>query len=70
MQDANNHHTPEKNKKEALIEILKILDDVKIKDNLVMIDHINKETVDLIDRDVYIGVCPTWTFIDKHPCWT
>jgi len=49
-------HTPEKNKKEALIEILKILDEVKIKDDLVMIDHINKETVDLIDRDVYVGL--------------
>ena len=49
-------HTPEKNKKEALIEILKILDEVKIKDSLVMIDHINKETVDLIDRDVYVGL--------------
>lgn len=49
-------HTPEKNKKEALIEILKILDEVKIKDDLVMIDHINKKTVDLIDRDVYVGL--------------
>ena len=37
-------------------EILKILDEVKIKDDLVMIDHINKETVDLIDRDVYVGL--------------
>ena len=49
-------HTPEKNKKEALIEILKILDEVKIKDNLVMIDHINKDTINLIDRDVYVGL--------------
>ncbi|CAB3287503.1 TatD-related deoxyribonuclease [Methanocaldococcus lauensis] len=49
-------HTPEKNKKEALIEILKILDEVKIKDDLVMIDHINKETVELIDRDVFVGL--------------
>ncbi|AEH06608.1 TatD family hydrolase [Methanothermococcus okinawensis] len=49
-------HTPEKNKKEALLEILKILDDVKIKDDLVMIDHINKDTVDIIDKDVYIGL--------------
>lgn len=49
-------HTPEKNKKEALVEILKLLDEVKIKDDLVMIDHINKETVELIDRDVYVGL--------------
>ncbi|WP_456472975.1 TatD family hydrolase, partial [Methanocaldococcus sp.] len=49
-------HTPEKNKKEALIEILKILDEVKIKDDLVMIDHINKETVELIDKDVFVGL--------------
>ncbi len=49
-------HTPEKNKKEALLKILKILDDVKIKNNLVMIDHINEETINLIDNDYYIGL--------------
>ncbi|ENN96287.1 TatD-related deoxyribonuclease [Methanocaldococcus villosus KIN24-T80] len=49
-------HTPEKNKREALLEILKILDEIKIKDNLVMIDHINKETVNLIDKNIYIGL--------------
>ena len=49
-------HTPEKNKKEALLEILDLLDKSEINNKLVMIDHINKETVDLINRDVYVGL--------------
>ncbi len=49
-------HTPEKNKKDALIEILNLLDEVNIRDSLVMIDHINKETVNLIKKDIYVGL--------------
>ena len=49
-------HTPEKNKGEALQEILKILKEVEIEEDLVMIDHINRDTVDLIDMDVYVGL--------------
>ncbi|WP_423793390.1 TatD family hydrolase [Methanocaldococcus indicus] len=48
-------HTPEKNKKEALLKILEILDEVKIKEDLVMIDHLNEETVDLVEK-YYIGL--------------
>jgi len=50
-------HTPEKNKREALVEILKILKEVNIREDLVMIDHINKDTIDLVmDIDVYVGL--------------
>lgn len=62
-------HTPEKNKEDALKKILKILDTEKIDDNLVMIDHINMDTVNMIDRDVYIGLTiqPTMK-IDYEEC--
>jgi len=49
-------HTPERNKERALKEILEILKEVKIEEDLVMIDHINRDTVDLIDMDVYVGL--------------
>ena len=49
-------HTPEKNKGEVLQEILKILKEVEIEEDLVMIDHIDRDTVDLIDMDVYVGL--------------
>jgi len=49
-------HTPEKDKGKALQEILKILKEVEIEEDLVMIDHINRDTVDLIDMDVYVGL--------------
>ncbi|HIP84242.1 MAG TPA: deoxyribonuclease, partial [Methanothermococcus okinawensis] len=49
-------HTPERNKEKALEEILKILREVEIEEDLVMIDHLNRDTVDLIDMEVYVGL--------------
>ena len=49
-------HTPERNKGKALEEILKILKEMEVEEDLVMIDHINRDTVDLIDMEVYVGL--------------
>ncbi|ADG13739.1 TatD-related deoxyribonuclease [Methanocaldococcus infernus ME] len=63
-------HTPEKNKKEALLRILDILNEVRIDESLVLIDHINRETIDLIDRDVYVGLSiqPAFKLSVKEAC--
>ncbi|WP_456472310.1 TatD family hydrolase [Methanocaldococcus sp.] len=49
-------HTPEKNKEIALKRILEILEEIKIDESLVMIDHIDEETINLIDKDYYVGL--------------
>ncbi len=50
-------HTPTKGKKEAITEILSLIETTKIDPSRVLVDHINAETVPMvIDTGVYMGL--------------
>lgn len=50
-------HTPTKGKKEAIKEILGLIETTKIDPSKVLLDHINAETVPMvIDTEVYMGL--------------